>query len=71
VQLAAADEHRADLGQLAQVAAEPVGLDVDDQVLGASQVHRRIPRAGADGPQRIWRCPRSGANSTPRLGQRA
>ena len=34
VQLAAADEHRADLGQLARVAAEAVGLGVDDEELG-------------------------------------
>ena len=34
VQLAAAHQHRADLGQLAQVAAAAVGLGVDRQVLG-------------------------------------
>ena len=34
MQLAAADEHRADLGHLAAVAAEPVGLGVDGDELG-------------------------------------
>ena len=33
MQLAAADEHRPELGQLARVPAEPVGLGVDDQEL--------------------------------------
>jgi len=34
VQLAAADEHRADLGQLAERAGAAVRLDVDREVLG-------------------------------------
>jgi len=33
VQLAAADEHRADLRQLAGVPRQPVGLGVDDEEL--------------------------------------
>ena len=41
VQLAAADQHRADLGHLAGVAAEAVGLGVDDQELGAWPRARR------------------------------
>ena len=51
VQLAAADQHRPDLGQLAGVAGEPVGLGVDDEELRAcqrsvrihSQVYARVP----------------------------
>ena len=43
VQLAAADEHGADLGHLAGVAAQPVGLGVDDEKLGADQ---RVPGQG-------------------------
>ena len=53
VQLAAADQHRADLGQLARVAAEAVGLGVDDEELGGRdrlleqvQATRDTPRAG-------------------------
>jgi hypothetical protein len=45
VQLAAADEHGADLGQLARVARQPVGLGVDDEELravqGRGEIHRR------------------------------
>ena len=37
VQLAAADQHRADLGQLAEVLAEPVGLGVDGEELRGEQ----------------------------------
>jgi hypothetical protein len=37
VQLAAADEHRADLGQLAGIAPEAIRLGVDDDELGARQ----------------------------------
>jgi hypothetical protein len=37
VQLAAADEHGADLGQLAEVLAEAVGLRVDGEELGGQQ----------------------------------
>jgi hypothetical protein len=37
VQLAAADEHGADLGQLARAARGPVGLRVDDEELGGAQ----------------------------------
>ena len=36
VEFAPADEHRPDLGQLAVVAAEPIGLGVDGQELGGS-----------------------------------
>ena len=36
VQLAAADQHRADLGQLAALAREPVGLGVDGEELGVA-----------------------------------
>ena len=36
MELATADEHRADLGQLTVVSAEPVGLGVDGQELGGS-----------------------------------
>ena len=42
VQLAAADEHGADLGQLAGLAGEPVGLGVDDEELGVASGCRRI-----------------------------
>ena len=47
VQLAAADEHRADLGQLAGLARAAVGLGVDDEELGGrerlgEQVHERM-----------------------------
>jgi len=46
VQLAAADEHGPDLRELAGLAAEPVGLGVDDEELRrgqrlGEQVHRR------------------------------
>ena len=37
VQLAAADEHRPDLGQLAALAAEPVGLGVEGDELGGGE----------------------------------
>ena len=43
VQLAAADEHGADLGQLARVAGQPVGLRVDDEELGGAQRRSRCP----------------------------
>ena len=52
VQLAAAHQHRADLGQLAQVAAAAVGLGVHGQVLGVragliQQVHGRACKRAA------------------------
>ena len=37
VQLSAADQHRADLGQLAALAAEPVGLGVEGDELGGGE----------------------------------
>ena len=58
VQLAAADEHRADLGQLAGVAGLAVGLRVDDEELGrrerlSEQLHpTQASRAQHDGMQR-------------------
>ena len=36
MEFAPADEHRPDLGQLAVVPAEPIGLGVDGQELGGS-----------------------------------
>jgi hypothetical protein len=53
VQLAAADEHGTDLGELAGLARAPVGLGVDDEELGrrqrcSQQVHR--PRAWRERP---------------------
>jgi len=49
VQLAAADEHRADLSQLAVLARAPVGLGVDDEELRrrkrlAQQIHEHMFR---------------------------
>ena len=54
VQLAAADEHRADLGQLARLPGAAVGLRVDDEELGGrerlgEQVHERMFSRRADG----------------------
>ena len=57
VQLAAAHQHGADLGQLAEVAGEPVGLGVDGEELGAGhglveQIHERpMQPSGSDGSQ--------------------
>ncbi len=57
VQLAAADEHRADLGQLAELAGEPVRLGVDGDELGGGQrvveqIHGTAMQArGSDGTQ--------------------
>ena len=56
VQLATADEHRADLGHLARIAAEAVGLGVHDEELGGrdrllEQRHPRVIRAAPDGKQ--------------------
>jgi hypothetical protein len=55
VQLASTDEHRPDLGQLAEVGGKPVRLGVDGEKLGArhglvEQIHERPMQArGPDG----------------------
>ena len=56
MELATADQYRADLGHLARIAAEAVGLSVDDEKLRArdgllEQRHPRVIRAPSDGKQ--------------------
>jgi len=53
VQLAAADEHGADLGQLARLAGEPVRLGVDDEELRVRE--GLIEEVGWHGPPSIRR----------------
>jgi hypothetical protein len=64
VQLAAADEHGADLGELAGVAREAVGLGVDDEELRgrkrAIEIHANIctPPVGRYAARHPTRCDR-------------
>ena len=59
VQLAAADQHRADLGQLAAIAGEPVGLGVEREELGrCERLFEHGPRSmsrGSDGATALAR----------------
>ena len=74
VQLAAADEHGADLGQLARRARLAVGLGVDDEELGGrerlgEQVHERMfPRSGDALQAELQRSPHGAALGRPDAG---
>ena len=79
VQLASADQHGADLGELAEVAGQPVGLGVDGEELGlghwlVEQIHERpMQPRGPDGlagerhvPPDVRSAPRRGEGIRPR-----